>query len=358
MHIEAITEPRRFADLEPAWRDIYRSDPESHIFLSHAWLDTWFAMGSVRWVILAAAAEKGGDLLGFFPLRMRRPAGDAARPRLVPAGSSFADFTGFICRPEVESAVASAFGTALLRSGVGRADLTNLLLGDRRSAHFVAAISRGGARCIRRVCPGNGDGVDQSVAPYARLPSSWDDYANRQMSANSRQKARRFLRKLDGGGTLAVTHATAESLGRDVTILLRLWLATFADRKGGRAEQVATVIGRRLTAFHRAGLMDLCVLWQDGTPIAAHALYADPVKQTIHFAVGACDKSVQSPPPSFLLHCYSIRRAIAEGVRIYDFLRGNEPYKYSFADGERRLRNVTVDRPPEAVQAGRRTAEA
>ena len=38
-----------------------------------------------------------------------------------------------------------------------------------------------------------------------------------------------------------------------------------------------------------------------------------------------------------MLHGYCIRKAISEGFRAYDFLRGNEPYKYMFGVKERQI---------------------
>ena len=43
-----------------------------------------------------------------------------------------------------------------------------------------------------------------------------------------------------------------------------------------------------------------------------------------------------------MLHAYAIRHAIANGMTEYDFLRGNEPYKYSFGCEERRIRSLFV----------------
>jgi tetratricopeptide (TPR) repeat protein len=49
------------------------------------------------------------------------------------------------------------------------------------------------------------------------------------------------------------------------------------------------------------------------------------------------DETFNTPPPGLILHAHSIRHAIQNGFRTYDFLRGNEPYKYSLATDERRI---------------------
>src|SRR5690606_1719747 len=55
------------------------------------------------------------------------------------------------------------------------------------------------------------------------------------------------------------------------------------------------------------------------------------------FYIAGRDETFNAPPPGLILHAHSIRYAIQNGFRTYDFLRGNEPYKYSFGTEERRI---------------------
>lgn len=348
MHVVAITKPEHFQSVAANWEQVYGDDPEAQIFLSHQWLRTWLSFVGSGWLILAAKpCASASDYFGFFPLRVRRGTQGTADggTRLVAAGSRTADFTGFLCPPDVELGVARAFGAALMRFSANRIDLDNLLVSDRRLVEMLSAAQKAGGRIGHRRGTDNGDGIDLSIAPFTRLPSSWEELLNSSMSSNSRQKARRFLRKLDDGTELSVTHASAETRERDILILCRLWLDAWASRKGAAAARKGDFIRHTLAGFHRSGVMDICVLWRGDRPLAAHALYIDRRKRALHFSVGACDKTVQSPPPSFLLHCYSLRKAIADGFTLYDFMRGDEPYKASFATETRRVRHVSIERP-------------
>ncbi|TIX38767.1 MAG: GNAT family N-acetyltransferase, partial [Mesorhizobium sp.] len=47
-------------------------------------------------------------------------------------------------------------------------------------------------------------------------------------------------------------------------------------------------------------------------------------------------------PSGLVLHGYCIRRAIEQGFRSYDFLRGNEAYKYSYGVEETAIHCVLV----------------
>jgi len=61
------------------------------------------------------------------------------------------------------------------------------------------------------------------------------------------------------------------------------------------------------------------------------------------FFITGRDETYREMPAGYLLHAYSIRHAIAHGFTTYEFLKGNEPYKYLFGPQvERRQRPVSV----------------
>jgi CelD/BcsL family acetyltransferase involved in cellulose biosynthesis len=68
----------------------------------------------------------------------------------------------------------------------------------------------------------------------------------------------------------------------------------------------------------------------------------DERKAVMHFCIVGRDESFNDPSPGLVLHAHSIRMAIARGIRTYDFMRGNEPYKYSFGACDRQVRPIVV----------------
>ncbi|MGH6929426.1 MAG: GNAT family N-acetyltransferase, partial [Dongiaceae bacterium] len=94
-------------------------------------------------------------------------------------------------------------------------------------------------------------------------------------------------------------------------------------------------------AFDSGSLL-LPVLWQGDRPVAALAILVDATKRAYHFFIAGRDKTFEGPPPGLTLHAHSIRHAIANGIGLYDFLRGDEPYKYSFGVEERRIQYIRV----------------
>src|SRR5262249_10542765 len=86
----------------------------------------------------------------------------------------------------------------------------------------------------------------------------------------------------------------------------------------------------------------LPVLWQGDKPLGALGSFIDRSKKSLLFFIAARDETVTTPPPGVILHAYSIRRVIGEGIKTYDFLRGYEPYKYTFGATNRSIKCFDV----------------
>ena len=92
-----------------------------------------------------------------------------------------------------------------------------------------------------------------------------------------------------------------------------------------------------LTHSFQSGMVYLPTFWQGDRPVAALATLMEPRKRTFSFYMTGRDETFEGPPAGVILHAFSIRHAIANGFTEYDFLRGNEPYKYSFGCAERKI---------------------
>jgi CelD/BcsL family acetyltransferase involved in cellulose biosynthesis len=349
--VDVIDRPEALAGLRDAWIDLYRADPEAHVFLSPAWLAPWLELVGDDWTVLIAREDAAADgLSGLFPLRRRsvldRHAGLTFE--ILPAGLRWADFTGFLCRPGTEAPTIDAFADALRALGWSHLRLEHLVVSDERLHRLRSALSVAPIDCDELLEPDTSDGIDNSVAPFVRLPAAWETFLATQLSANSRQRARRLLKKLDAGGELAVTHTCADTLARDLDFLIQQWVAKWGARKADPAT-IQHSLRHYLERMVQAGVADICVLWENDRAIGAHALFVDAIRRAVYFHAGSRDETVTTLPAGFLLHCYAIRRAIAEGFRSYEFLRGDEAYKFSFADEARQLRHLVFRRPAPAV---------
>lgn len=346
MIIEIIDDLETFARIKGNWEAVYDADPEAQFFLSWDWLSQWIRRLSVPWFILAAKHQRdASQYVAFFPLKLRtkeNAGGTGFYDEISMAGTYASDYTGFICTPDHQDSAIPAFAQHLKKMNWARLNLEYFSASNERLELFLRAFS-GKFFVTREVARINKtDNIDNCVCPAVSLPNDWESYLNDRLSANSRQKARRFLRQLDNSTELRITHATTDTIDRDLNMLLEYWAAQWGARKGARLQPIVKSNYNTLRRCMESGLLFMPVLWKNDTPLGALASFFDPRKKTLLFYIGGRNESFNNPPPGFLLHAYSIRYAIANGLRTYDFLRGNEAYKYSFGAVDRRIKCLVL----------------
>ena len=345
MHVDVIEEFGALERVRGDWEAAYAADPEASFFMSWRWIADWLAERQTVWLVLAARPTAADDhYVAFLPLRMRVHF-DGKRGffnELYLAGSGYSDHAGVLTHPAFEAEAVAAFTDHLKKKlSWARLTMSNLWMSERRRRLLLSAFDE------RRFTHKDIDYLDKitntdvSVCPFITLPSDWDAYLA-TLSANNRQKIRRWLRKIDASEVYDITATDADACPRDIDTLLRLWKSKWAHRKGGRTERIVRCNRAMLTRCARNGSLFLPVFRHEGRPIAALAILVDPAKKTMLFFLAGRDETYDEAPAGYLLHAYAIRHAIARGFVTYDFLRGDEPYKYLFTSQDRRLRACAV----------------
>jgi CelD/BcsL family acetyltransferase involved in cellulose biosynthesis len=92
--------------------------------------------------------------------------------------------------------------------------------------------------------------------------------------------------------------------------------------------------------YQERGLLDLTLLEVDGHAVAGSIGFVD--RGTYYYYLPAWDPALAALAPSSLLLAHLIERAYERGLHRFDFMLGEEPYKASWATGERRTVNVVL----------------
>jgi len=345
VHIDIIETLPSLAKIEDNWNAVYDADPEAQIFLSWKWLSGWLAHIEGPWFILAAKASDGADApyVAFFPLRLQTAIEKSdVLNEVKMAGNFSADYTGIVCAPDAESKVIPAFARHIKQMNWARLNLENVRMSERRFRLLLAYFPKANFQVTEVNRVGKLDGIDNSLCPYATLPTDWNSYLE-SLSTNTRQKIRRLLKLVDAEGEYRITVSTPETFGQDLKTLLRFWEIKWRPRKGDLTDGLVRSNSIMLTRSFQSGLVFLPTFWQGDRPVAALATLMDPRKRTFSFYITGRDETFDGPPPGIILHAFSIRHAIENGFSEYDFLRGNEPYKYSYRCGERKIRCTVVE---------------
>lgn len=344
MRIDVIDRLPDIARLEENWNAVYDADPDAQLFTSWQWLSGWLGQIIPPWFVLAAREDSCADspYVAFLPLRIQTKMENGRfHNELNMAGNFSADYTGILCTPGMEHQAIPAFARYMKKINWAKLNLENIRISEPRMrlllAHFPKASFQ--TNEISRV--GKIDGIDNNLCPFSVLAPSWDSYLD-TLSANTRQKIRRLLRLVDASGEYSISQSTPETIERDLNTLLQFWETKWRPRKGDLVHTLVRSNRAMLLRSFRADLLFLPTLWKGDRPLAALATLIDRRKHSFLFYMTGRDETFDGPPPGMILHAHSIRHAIADGFTEYDFLRGNESYKYSFGVKERRIRCVVI----------------
>lgn len=347
MQIDVITRPEELKNLRENWDDLYARDPDAHFFVSWTFLSTYLRRFEGTWFILAARTGPAGSAyVALLPLRLRtrmkKKTGEVYH-EINMGGNHAADYTGIVCAPESANRAIAAFAKHLKTMHWVSLHLENLRMSGRRVRCLMEHLSdsRLTMRKMKRV--NQKDNVDNCICPEIELPDSWERYLEGNLSSNTRQKMRRYLRKLESSSEFRITYADASTIQRDIDILLDLWRIKWTERKGNLVPGLVKSNRLLFRDAFESGSLFLPVLWHHDRPLSALAIFVDPVKKSMLFHMVGRDETADMLPSGLVLHGHCIRRAIEQGFRTYDFLRGNEPYKYSFGVRETVL-NCTLVR--------------
>ena len=344
MQIDIIDEFSDFERLRPDWDHVYDADPDAQFFLSWTWLSQWIPMVSEPWLILAARPAQGANYVAFLPLRwrLREDTKRGFYNELNMIGNYAADYTGLICKPEYDRRAIPDLARSFRRLNWRRLTLDYLRTTEARLQLFLSHFSdkRFETRTEERI--NRRDNINNCLCPSVSLPDEWERYLTTCTSANMRQKLRRFHRQVEADQSFRFTLSEGDDIERDLKIILKFWAAKWGHRKGNRLETILTTNYRMLKRCGEIGHLFMPMLWRDQTPIGGLVSLVDPQKKALLFYLAGRDETFNEPPPGLVLHAYSIRHAIRHGFKTYDFLRGNEAYKYSFGAVERPITCAVV----------------
>ena len=347
MYIDIIDDFTSINDLREQWDAVYDADPDAQFFLSSTWIFHWMTSALSQGIVLAARpGPEASDYVAFFPLRFRTwmKKGGGFYSLLDMACQGIADYNGAICRPEHDEAVFPAFADQIKRFKWAELNLNFLRMSEERAQLLLGGFPSKAFRIKDESKLAVSDGIDHAVCPYVALGPDWETHLKSSMSANARQKARRLLRRIEDSETLRISHADDTTYTRDIDILMRFWQAKWAREKGEKSAALAGVVRDMALHCFEQGKLFVPMLWDGNRVLCGLAILVDDSKKSYLFLLTGRDETYQDMAVGYALHAHAIRHAIERGFNVYDFLQGNDAYKYSFGVKERTLLNKAIVR--------------
>jgi CelD/BcsL family acetyltransferase involved in cellulose biosynthesis len=300
---------------EEAWNQLWAASAKKLLFLSWQWQTNWWdAFGGERRLRLLRVGNDAGGLVGVLPLYEEKQGAWT-----LVGGADVSDYLDLLVLPGREGEV---WGALLHHLASDNAALT---------LHSVPASSET-VSLLPRLGPAHGFSVKverEERCPVLDLPGSWEGYLsslNGKERHELQRKMRRFERLLPGV-TLRCRRAV-DQLDDHMTAFLSLHRKSKRGKARFMDERMERFFRRMTHEFAGKGWLCLWLLEVRDVPLAALLCFDDG--ETVSLYNSGFDPERGELAPGIVLTAYAIREAIREGRRRFDFMRGEEPYKYAF----------------------------
>jgi CelD/BcsL family acetyltransferase involved in cellulose biosynthesis len=369
---------RPFAEIGRGdWERLYQATPAATPFSSwtfhRAWWDAYGVTAQEHYLVFSAdpdpavlaAGDEGGSIRAVVPLMTQQTPADpppaatadggdpghrrlheSTRPALFFAASYHADYATVLAGRDDIPLVAgmmTRYALEQLRLGeVDRVDLRRLADADPLRACLVREVSHAAS------VAGLSSRVEaEDVCPAISLANEWHTQLA-GMDKKTRHEIRRKLRRAEAHGPVSLRYLPldAESADRFIHLHQARWGSDglFADHEDG--ERSRTFL-RRLAALE-AEAADQARFHLGEVSIGDRIVYVlagFSSRGTCYFYNAGMEPGSLELSPGVVGTAAYVRDRIGRGEECFDFLRGNEPYKYHWGAVDRTIHRIIIERP-------------
>lgn len=334
VRVTEVRDREGFAALAPQWRELLAGSDVDGLFLTWEWLYTWWThLGHAR-PLRILIVHRGGELIGIAPFVLC-----PAQPgRLIPyraleflgSGTAGSDYLDLIVRRGAEHAVTQALCDYLASLKLAL-DLRRVSLRETNINRLVQELER--RRWGKHLAP-------DDVCLYVPLEgSNWESYFA-GLSREFRRSLRRGRRDAVAAyGRVSYIPVKDESeRAAALETFVRMHNRRWDERSGSEA-----LPDRDILRFHDAwsrlalarGWLRLALVRFDDTPVAG--TYGFCYGRKLYFYLSAFDPAFSRYGAGRICLEENLREAFAGNLLEYDFLHGDEGYKYHWARLSRSL---------------------
>jgi len=339
-------------ELADSWNDLLERSLNDNVFLTWEWISTWASIYLSGDELFVVAVFDGGSPVAIAPFWLQRSQTAGVFPvrvlRFLGSSGVCSDHLDVIVQKKgyaqwLDRIWDQLFGE--LRSQWDRLEYADAPCDSKSLARFYRLADEDD-RCLdRRI-------ARTEVCPYMPLPDRPEELLiglsrTRRYTINHSSKR---LSELGELRVLACEHPdqVSEALDRLKDLNTRSWKER--GQPGSFSTNEFTMFHSRMAqiALQRRWLL-LCSLWAGDHYLGG--FYGFAYHGVLYFYIMSVEKSDEKRVNTgdvLLSHC------MEEGIRLrcrtFDFLRGDEPYKYRWTDGDRRLLSLHIcNRRPAAL---------
>ncbi|PKO00168.1 MAG: hypothetical protein CVU42_05355 [Chloroflexi bacterium HGW-Chloroflexi-4] len=325
-------------ELKEEWNQLLSKSTNNVPFLRFEYLEDWWqTRGGGEWPQRAElaifAAREGSELVGIAPFFITEHEG---HKKLMLLGCiEISDFLDLIVSvnhaQEFVSALLSFVSTQFLSQGIHSLDLYNLLEDSPTVQQLFEAGKSAGFEVTKSVL---------QQAPFITLPGDWELYLE-SIDKKQRHEIRRKMRRAAESNAAIEVYFTAEQtkVEEDTQAFLGL-MAQDPEKAAFLSPAMREQFKISIQRAYENGWLQLAFLQVDGEKAAAY-LNMD-YQNRIWVYNSGLDRRFMEYSPGWVLLGHLLMWANKNKRNAFDFMRGNEDYKYKFGAVDRLVCRVTL----------------
>jgi CelD/BcsL family acetyltransferase involved in cellulose biosynthesis len=297
----------------------------SHIFSMPAWQKLWWSEFKPDAELYLRAVRRDGEIIGISPLLLKDGLASFV------GSADVCDYLDFVVAPGTENDFFNAALDDLKRKGINRLELRCLrpestvlvsLTGIARSRGYDVAIQ------------------PEDVSVEMDLPATFDDYME-TLDTKQRHEVKRKLRRVQEAGKVEFRILSdGAAIRTSMDVFLKMFTESRSDKAAFLTSQKESFFRALAVAMSEVKLLRMGVLELDSQPTAI-ILYFDYNNGAYLYNSGY-DPQYNSLSVGLISKVLCIRECIAQGKKKYDFLKGNETYKYRLGGKEVALSTCNI----------------
>ena len=300
-----------FETLAGYWREQRSNLHWQCLFVIPAWLTVWWNVFRPESEQCLLSVSEGSELIGIAPLMVNN------RTAQLMGSPDVCDCLDVIAAPGKEQLFCRALLDHLRTQGISTLELGPVRPDSTVYTHFIGA-----AKTFSRevIC------TAEDVVIELSLPATWDAFLN-MLAAKERHEIRRKFRRLEETGNCSSRMVYGPDSAREaMDAFLELFIQNRPDKASFMDDRMALFFRSLGEALAQAGILKLFFLDLNGRPAAAAMCF--DYNGTMYLYNNGYDSAYSHLSIGVLSKVLSIRASINLQRKTYDFLKGNEDYKY------------------------------
>jgi len=327
--VKTITNSEELYSLKDTWNNLVNQSADNSIFLTWEWLYNWWLIYNKNKKLFIVLLFLNNELIAIAPLFTH-----TNKPNelyLIGSTNTGSDYLNFIIKKGFEQESLDFFFNLLLKKFyiINLTDVSSnsYLIKYLKQSKYHVFVKK------------------STVCPYINLPSSFNTYLN-SLSKNMRytinRKMKQYKNKFRGNFITANNNDDAQ-----LSTFFNLFLDFNIQRMDCKGIE-SPFKDSKFLKFHRNILkffsknnwLQLSLLEVNNEPIAA--IYNFKYNKKVYYYQSGFLTKWEKISPGVILFSYSIKEAIKNNMEIFDFLKGEEQYKFSWTKDFTSIYNIHV----------------